>query len=306
MNVLMMALAKGFETKETVEIKRYIGIGTCSVIGVNPTGKEIEELMGYTPKEEPVYFGSQEVEGKMVPYTRISFVLKTVPEKCNGIDTTIMLTYFVRNQYRVGGTSGKYQVIDAYARTAWGDKEVIQKGGKIMYKEGTMEANISAGYRPAYVGEEGLTNFLKVYLNIPAPAEYVNGSWIDKKGSDLADCECRLDHIAEMFKGNFEEVKNAIALQPNNKVKVLFGVRVNEDGREFQDVYPETVLRANTNKYEKLQKEIEDRQANGGLKNRIYEFTDLHEYTVEPTNFLEESTEGANDPFENAAEAPAW
>jgi len=300
-NFLFMAVAKGQVSTDAVEVKRYIGVAPCKVLCVNPTKAQIKELMGYEPQEEPQYTGVQEVDGKQIAYARISFVIRTDAEKC-GIETTQMLTYFVRNQYVKGSQSGKYQVIDEYGRTAWATEEVIKAKGKILYKEGTTEANITQNYRPVFNGEEELTNFIKAYLNIPNCMDYINGTWIMKSGDDLKDCLCRLDEIPNYFKGNFAEVKDAIALQPTNKVKVLFGIRSTEEGKEFQDVYNRMVLRNSSNNITALQKEIEDRKANGGLSNRTYEFCDLKEYTPTPTDF-NNAAPATDDPFGSAAPA---
>lgn len=295
-NFLFMAVAKGSASTEAAEIKRYIGIAPCKVLCVNPTKNQIKELMGFEPKEEPVYTGVQEVDGKQINYARITFVIKTDEEAC-GISTTQMMTFFIRNQYRKGAQSGKYQVIDEFGRTAWATEEVIKANGKIFYKDGTMEANVTQNYRPVYVGEEELTNFIKAFINIPNVMDYVNGTWVMKKGDALKDCECRLDNIADYFKGNFKEIKDAIALQPNNKVKVLFGIRTADDGKEYQDVYTRTVLKNSSTNTTALQKEIEDSKNNGGLSNRIYEFCELKEYKVTPTNFTPTT---AADPYASA------
>ena len=115
-----MAVAKGTKSAEAAEIKRFIGIAPCYVVAVNPNKDQIKSLMGYEPKEEPVYTGVQDVDGKQINFARITFVIKTDVEKC-GIETTQMMTFFIRNQYRKGSQSGKYQVIDEYGRTAWAD-----------------------------------------------------------------------------------------------------------------------------------------------------------------------------------------
>ena len=110
-----------------------------------------------------------------------------------------------------------------------------------------------------------------------------------------------------MLKGNFSCIKSAIALQPTNKIKVLFGVRTADDGREYQDIYTNTVLRNNSNSVAKLQSEIEEAKNNGGLSNRTYEFCDLKEYVVEATNFNE--APAAPDPFtpnENPTGPTPW
>lgn len=304
-NFLMMAVAKGSKSTEATEIKKFIGIAPCCVLAVNPTKAEIKNLMGFEPKEEPVYTGVQEIDGKPINYARITFVIKTDAEKC-GIDTTQMMTFFIRNQYRKSSQSGKYQVEDEFGRTAWATEDVIKAKGKIYYKDGAMEANITTNYRPAFVGEEELTNFIKAYLNIPNPANYVNGTWIMKTGDELSECECRLDEIDNYFKGNFKEIKDAIALQPTNKVKVLFGIRTADDGREYQDVYNRTVLKNSSTNITALQKEIEDSKNSGGLQNRIYEFCDLKEYKVEATDF--NNVPVADDPFTNSSssEATPW
>ena len=293
----MMAVARGQVSSEPTVVSKFIGIAPCHIVGVNPTKDQIKSLMGYEPKEEPVYTGVQEVDGKQVNFARVTFVIRPDFEKC-GIETTQMMSFFIRNQYRKGSQSGKYQVIDEYGRTAWATEDVIKAKGKIYYKDGTMEANISQNYRPLYMGEEELTNFIKAYLNIPNAMDYVNGTWVMKTGDALKDCECRLDEIPNYFKGNFKEIQDAIALQPNNKVKVLFGIRTTDDGKEYQDVYTRTVLRNSSTNIAAIQKEIEDSKNSGGLANRTYEFCDLKEYKVTPTEFNEAPV--ANDPFANA------
>ena len=301
-NICFLAISKGSESKETAEIKRYIGIGACKVVGFNPTKAQIKELMGYEPNEEPVYVGTQDIDGKQVKFARISIVVRTIPEKCNGIKTTQMLTFFLRNQYRQSNQKGTYQVGDEFGRTAWATKDVIEKKGKIFYKEGTMEANITQNYTPFYAGQAELVDFLIKQINIASPTNYVNGAWVMKPADELEKCHCALEKVADYFKGDFSELYNpkynpevengaepgALQLQPNNVIKVLFGIRTSNDGREYQDVYSNMVLRANVTDYSKIQKEIEDRKNAGALSNRTYEFTDLHEYKVEATNFNEQ------------------
>lgn len=305
-NLLFMAVAKGQKSTESAEIKRYVGIAPCKVLCVNPTKAQIKEFMGYEPNEEPQYTGTQEVDGKKISYARISFVIKTDADKC-GIDTTQMMTFFIRNQYVKGSQSGKYQVNDEYGRTAWATEDVIKAKGKIFYKDGAMEANITQNYRPVFNGEVELTDFIKAYLNIPNCMDYVNGTWVMKKGDALDDCLCRLDDIANYFKGDFKEIKDAIALQPNNKVKVLFGIRSTDDGKEYQDVYTRLVLRNNSTNVAAFQKEIEERKNAGALSNRTYEFCELKEYKPTPTDF-NSTAPASEDPFANASanDASPW
>ena len=305
-NILMMAVSKGNVSTEAVEIKKYVGIGAVTIVGINPTKAEIKELMGYEPKEEPTYVGTSEIDGKQVNFARIDFIVRPDAEKTH-INDTFRMTYFIRNQYRKGSQSGKYMVIDDFNNTAWGTEEDIKAGNQIMYSNGP--AKIIGKYRPAYVGEYELMNFIRQYLCIGSTGEtngydYINGSWVEKKGDELKDCECSFtpEEIQQMFKGNFSCVKDAIALQPTNKVKVLFGIRTNE-GKEYQDIYTSYVLRNSASSYSKLQEKIEESKAAGGLSDRIYDyFEDLKEYKVEATDLAE--APAVADPFAAAAQTP--
>lgn len=298
----MMAIAKGQVSNSGVEFKKYIGVGEVKVIGVNPTKAQIKELMGYEPNEEPVYFGVQEIDGKKYNYARIDFIVKTDAEK-TGIDYTGRVTFFLRNQYRQGSQSGKYQVLDLYNNQAWATEADIKAQNTIMYSNGP--AKIIGKYRPAYIGEWEFINFIRHFAWIGSAGDtngfdYANGTWIEKKGQDLKECECSfsVEEIQSMFKGNFSAVRDAIAVQPNNTIKLLFGIKT-DNGKEYQDIYTKRVLRSNNSNYSKLQEEIESSKAAGSLSNRTYEFCNLKEYVVTPTDFS--NANGADDPLSQTA-----
>jgi hypothetical protein len=312
MKNFLFLIAPGNKSTEAVEIKKYIGVGSVSVLAVNPNKAQIKELMGYEPQEEPVYTGVQEVDGKQVNYARVDFIVKVDSEK-HGIDYVGRMTYFIRNQYRKGSQSGKYLVLDAYNNSAWATEDTIKNKGQVMYSNGP--AKIIGAYRPAYNGEYELTNFIRQYLVIGSAGDtngfdYINGTWVEKTGDALKECECSFsaEEIQKMFKGDFSAIKDAIALQPNNKVKVLFGVRNTDDGKEYQDIYTATVLRNSATSYSKLQEKVEEVKNNGGLSNRTYEFCELKEYKPTPTDFGSEVNNANNDPFANAAsnDASPW
>jgi len=309
-NVLMMAFAKGqVSTESTSEIKRYIGIGVVKVLCINPTSKQIKEFMGYEPKEEPVYFGVQDTpDGKKLPYFRVTFIIKTTPEKSNGIDTTQMLTYYVRKQY-VQSQSGKYQVTDAYGNTAWGTKEEITAKSEIKYANGP--AQLLGEYKPLYVGERALMRFVQEFLVIgsyknTSGYDYINDTWIPMAADKLKDCECTFsnDELEKMFKGDFTPIENYLAYQSNNEVKVLFGIRTTDDGKEYQDIYTRP-LRLRVTNWDIIQQEIDESKERGGLKNRTYEFCKLKEYKPVATDFNAESIP-SDDPFGSAPANTPW
>lgn len=113
--------------------------------------------------------------------------------------------------------------------------------------------------------------------------KYVNNTWVmvDKP----EDCEARLESIAEYFKGNFKELRNVIALQPNNKVKVLFGVRTTDDNKQYQAVYNQMFLKNNINDYSRLDADLQERKAAGAYPTTEFTVGDLKEYNVESTDF---------------------
>lgn len=283
-----MAIARGQESSAAgVARKLYKGMAAVKVLAVNPDKKTLEKLYGHEFENEPVYLTEAEVDGKKYPAVRISFVVATDPEKNNGIEAMTNHVFFLQKRYRKGSKSGKFQVIDEYGRTAWATQEEAQAKKIPTYQkaDGTeFPANISADYRPAYVGEEQLTLFIKNLLNIPNVQSYVNGEWIDNPKVAKEDCLVRLDKIEEYFKGNFAELKEVISYQPDNLVKIAWGIKHTDDNRTFQTTYDGMCFKNAVTDYSKLDAEWASRRAAGGLQNIEFSIADLEEYTVAPDN----------------------
>lgn len=294
-NRLFMAFSAGKESTESGEFKRYIGVAPVKVLAVNPTKSEQEKLYNTTLDKDPEYVGNVNVNGKDVQNVRISFVVKTDEEKC-GIDMTTNVTFFLQNAPRMGSQSGKYQIIDKYGRTAWATEEDIKAKQIPVYSNGK-PANIDADYRQAYVGEEELTNFIKNYLNIPNVQKYVDGEW--KLVDNPLECEARLDKIADYFKGNFAELKSIISLQPNNKIKVMFGVRTSEDGKEYQAVYTRMTLKNGVSDYSRLDKDLQEAKQNGAYSTTEFSVCPIKEYKIEATPVDDLPTAPAANPWFN-------
>jgi hypothetical protein len=285
-----MAFSKGTESKEGNEIVRYTGVAPVFVLAVNPSKEELEKLYNTQLENAPEYLGEIEVgeDKHKVKNVRLDFIVKTDAEKCNGIEFVTKVAFFIRNEYRYNKDRTKVQVIDKYGRTAWVTIEQAKAHEIPMYKNGP--ANLDKDYRPAYHGEEELTGFIKAYLNIPNVMKYVNNTWVmvDKP----EDCEARLESIADYFKGNFKELKEVIALQPNNKVKVLFGVRTTDDNKQYQAVYNQMFLKNNITDYSKLDADLQERKSAGAYPTTEFIIGDLKEYKVEATNFNTINTSG--------------
>ena len=282
-----MGFSKGTISTEGVEIKRYTGVASVFVRGINPTKAELEKFFGRELDNDPEYVSVQEVDGNKVDTIRLDFLVEADKEKYPEVDLRTRVTLFLRKEARLS-RAGKKQVIDKYGRTAWATEEEIASKAIPMYSNGK-PANIDKDYRIAYSGEEDLVKFLIAYLNIPSPQKYVNGEWVMLDAAKLPDCEAMLEHIDNYFKGDVSELKQIIGFQPNNKVKVLFGVRTADNGSQYQTAYTRMFLKNSITDYSRLDKDVKDTQASGALSTCTFECTELHEYKVEATDFTEEA-----------------
>lgn len=294
--ISLLAIGKTAESTETQEFKRYIGVGGTFVKGVNPTKKESDEFFGFESQNEPEYVVDTD-NGKEA---RITFLIQTDAEQC-GVDLKTRAMFILRNAPAYNQDKTKVQVIDNYGNYTWANVEDAKAGNKLLSKEGK-ELKIDSKYRMACVGECDLVAFLKAYLCAEDVFKYVNGSWVKKDNPD--EYKFALEHIKDYFTGNFTELKEAIALRPNNKVKLLYGVRTTDEGKQYQAVCTrgELVLRnsAGANQLIKLEKDLANAKANGAYQNIDYQVCELKEWDVNPTN-LEKTPEEGGMPFDAPA-----
>lgn len=295
-----MAFGKGKESREGTDIKRFTGVGSVFVRGINPNKEELEKFFDREIENDPEYVSTREMEGENIEQVRIDFLVEANPEKYtdrvgNPVNLKTRLSFFLRKIYRTS-REGKVQVIDKYGRTAWATAEEVRNHQIPMYSNGK-PANLDADYRPAYSGEEDLTKFIIAYLGIPNCQTYNRDTkeWKYLPADQLGDCEARLAHIEDYFKGNFSEIKEIIGYQPNNQVKVLFGVRTSGEGRQYQTFYnrmflKNSVTKKNSDNYMKLAQDVEDTKNRGALGDTEFIIDDLQEYVIVPTNFNELSS----------------
>lgn len=289
---IMMAFASGSESKEHVR-KLYIGVAPVFVAAVNPNKAFLNDFYDFDVEEEPTYISEAEVgpDGNKVkvPQVKINFLVVSDPAKCNDIEMRKSITFFIKKAIRYNRDATKVQVIDKYGQTAWPTIEEAKIHAIPQYASGP--ANLDNDYRPAYIGEEELTNFIKAYLNIPNPSY----SHIDKSTGDrvvrtlanLDDALARLDNINNYFKGDYSELESLLKLQPKNVVKACFGVRTTDDNKQYQAVFTHKFLKNSVTDYSSLDKEIQSRIDAGGYSNTEFSVEPLHEYVVESTNFNE-------------------
>lgn len=301
-NACFMAFGKISESKDnSSDIKRYVGVGSSFILSVNPTKAELEKIYEREIENDPVYTGTQDSNGTQVPYVRLDFITQVDPAVTDGIDMKSKLVFFLRKEARYNRDKSKVQVIDKYGRTCWVGVEDAKNHVIPQYSNGP--ANIDKDYRPAYVGEEDLTNFLRNYLGIKDVMEYKNGTWVLRDKPE--ECICRLESIAKYFTGDVSEIKDEIALVPTFKVKLLYGVRTTDEGKQYQTIFNQFTVRNNSKNYTKLAKEVEERKQNGAYPNTEFDVCELKEYNVTATNLSEPST--VEDPFaSNGSEDNPW
>lgn len=279
---VFLTIGKTQESTETQEFKKYVGVGSSFVVAVNPTKKQLEEIYGHELANDPEYVVDTD-NGKEA---RVSFVVKTDPNICNGIEIVNRAMFTLRNAPAFNKDESKVQVIDKYGNTTWADTNDAKTGKKLFSATGK-ELKIDSSYRMACVGEADLVGFLKAYLGVGDAFNYVNGSWVKKDNAD--DFLFGLEHIKDYFSGDFSEVKDAIALQPNNKVKLLYGVRTTEEGKQYQTVATRNGMvllnSAGSKALDRLEKELANAKNNGSYASTDFRVQPLAEYSVEPTDF---------------------
>ena len=290
-NNVFFAFGKAVESKESAPVKRFVGVAPVKIIAVNPTKAELESIYNTTLDKEPEYLGSREVNGNNVPFIRVDFVVKTDVEK-SGVEMTTKASFFVRKQYMMNRDATKVKVVDKYARTAWVTQDEYKNRLIPTYSNGP--ARIDKDYRMLYQGEEELLMFVKNYLGILDVDEYADGTW--RMRSNPGDYTAGFNDIEKWFKGDISEIKSAISMMPDNYIKLLFGVRTTDEGREYQDVFTRASQRFNTRKNTTIEKALTEAQNAGAYANTYFETCELKEYAPQPTN-VETKVEDDDLPF---------
>lgn len=317
-----MAIKANASSNGGGEFKQYIGVGSFRVLGVNPTKEELSKFFGREMQNDPVYLSDkQDDKDNNKPYKqlRVNFMIQAdtpdtieqankAARKANAalkepVKTTI--SFFIDSRYYYNNDKTKVQVIDKYGRTAWVTIDQCKNHQIPVYKNGP--ARLDADYRPAFVGEEELTKFILNYLNV-TPIDTWNrntGEWITNPNPE--DCEGRLEHIKEYFKGNISELKEYCNLIPTNRVKILLGLKTDDNGRQRSNAYTRITLRNGSVSYTIFKDDIDNRKNSGGLKNEVYSddniglIQDIHVYNANVKETDLSKPAEVEDPFAKAA-----
>lgn len=211
------------EERKIKEKQDFTGIGEVYVVAVNPTAKEISELIGAEVSDEPSYI-TERADGSKS--TRIDFWVKPL-----GYETYKKLTFWLNHDI-TPSQSGNYEWINDNLKQTWAPSKeaVLEK------LEGDMGKWFkSKGLRKAYRGELDLYNFLSTLFNLDTESE--NG--IEQ-----------FENIEAIVKGDVSELKQIINNAKENTIKLLFGI--NDNG--YQEIYNRYFLNSRSNRYTTLLK----------------------------------------------------
>lgn len=299
MGYAFMAFASGTSNNASAK-KIYTGIGTAHILAVNPTREELNKIYNNNSNTEPIkYTNTREVDGKTINTVRISFILKLDPKLNMGIDSIIPINFNLEKRFRVNRDGSKVQVIDEYGRTTWVTKEQLNKHEVPIFSNGP--ARISSNYRPVLRGEENLVKFMKAFLNIPDIDVYNPGTGKFEESKDKSSCVIMFDRINDYFNGDIKEIVEGVHLQPDNMVKVLFGVRHTDDNKDYQDFFNGCFMRGRQNSTKMLKRELENAKNGGLYPNTEFEVDMIIPYEGPVATKFEEKTTSASvfddDPF---------
>lgn len=213
------------------DIRKYIGVASVNVLAVNPNNEKLRKYGWSIPEdaEEPIYVSTRTDEsGKSIQTTRVRFLVQIhdLEEK-----PVISLDFFCTPEYSVNKEGSKCKIIDEFGRTAWATKAEIEAKAIPMYSNGS-PANISSPYRLCHKGEEELVSFLFKYLNITPFQIFdrVANNWKQSKNPG----RLTIDNWKALCNGDVKEIAGYLALQPDNKVKVVLGLRTTDENRAYQ------------------------------------------------------------------------
>ena len=225
---------KNSSSENYVETKKYTGVASINVLSVNPSNNTLRMYGWQIPEdaEEPKYVTTNN-EGKKSARVRFLVQIQDLSDK-----PVIALDFWIRPDIQFNKDQTKCQVIDSYGRTAYATKAEVQSHSIPQYSNGP--AQIASDYKPAHVGEEALIAFIMKYLNVTPLKTFIKASntWVDSKNPG----RLTIDRWNDLCNGNVNEVKEYLKLQPDNRVKVILGIRTTDDNKSFQTFLSSTFI----------------------------------------------------------------
>jgi hypothetical protein len=238
-----MATAKEKEKKDFKQ-ELFVGLERLQLIGVQPSIKEVEELLGYTPEEEFEYL-TEDKEGKE------QFRVKTI---WKGDETG---KYFTKVDF-ITKKNSKTQEKDGEEQKDWyinqhGDFQAVENVDDLFtsftnfttIKWKSEDGKWKPGFGKDDIEEEILEEkkthrkALEGELNFYGWAKKVQDiDFKDPEQSVLFDNK-------KLFKGNWSELEDKLLCEERKDILALLTVRTDKDGVEHQQIFTKHVLGGN-------------------------------------------------------------
>lgn len=226
--------SKNPSTGEFVDIRKYIGVASVNVLAINPDNARLRSYGWTIPKdaEEPKYV-TTDSSGRKSARVRFLVQIQDLDEK-----PVVAMDFWVRPDIFFTKDGQKCKVIDSFGRCAYGTKPEIKAHQIPQYASGP--AQISSDYKPCHIGEEELVLFTMKYLNV-TPLQIFDRKtqgWVSSKNPG----RLTIDHWDRLCNGDVTELKQYFSLQPDNRVKVIFGIRSTDENKTYQTFLSSTFI----------------------------------------------------------------
>jgi len=285
-----LVVGKTEESKEASEgFKKYVGIGASKVLAINPTKAELEKIYGRELQNDPEYT----VERDDVKGVVVDIIVQTDPELCNGVDMINHLRFNLFPSKAFNKDQSKVRVVDTFGNAQWMNTEDANAHKPCLTANGDPQ-KIDKDYRISFIGEADILDFLRKFLFNKDSFNMPNGVWTKKE--DANDVIIGFEDPKKLLGGNVSEVKELIALQPNNKIKLLYGVKRVEDAQTGKVSYRQTVCssydmmlrnNATASAVTQLEKNLASAKSAGMYSNIEYAVQELKEWDVQPTTITQ-------------------
>ena len=221
-------VTKNSSSENYADVKKYIGVASINVLAVNPNNATLRMYGWQIPEDadEPKYVTTNN-DGKKSARVRFLVQLNELKDK-----PVIPLDFWIQPDFRFTSDpeKSKCQIIDAFGRTAYATKQEYKEHAIPRYANGL--ASISSDYKACHVGEENLVKFIMKLLNVTPLKMFVKASnqWVDSKNPG----RLTIDDWGALCNGDVSEINGYLKLQPDNRVKVILGIKTSDDNKTYQ------------------------------------------------------------------------
>lgn len=288
------------------DIKKFIGVASINILAVNPKNATLNKYGWEVPEgaEEPKYLYTKTNEdGKVTNSVRICFLCQITDIDYKPL---VMLNFFCRPDLKINRDGTKVQVIDVYGRTAWATKEEVQNKAIPQYTNGP--ASISTPYKMCHHGEEEIITFLMKYLNVTPFMKFDSVTRVASPNKNPG--KLTIDNWAKICAGDMSEIVDYLSRQPDNKLKVVLGVKLTDNNKSYQTFLPGCFLGNGSRvdytagEYTNAAKKIKDFAERNGEDGYVWSAKPVTEWKLE-ANDVQDNSESMFEQETAAASATA-